>query len=173
MSALNHCQAQNSFRLEDLYSSNSRFSINMNIVDVVTSACSIIWNKNAGGSGIFQIIFLDKIPGMFDMPAAYNHDLDMILIALRTMLEQRKLSKVNLFLVSAHEAFHKFQFFRGDNVPDSETNMNYLDCPYEKEAWVEAADALKAFYPKATGRIIINKNYSVQVPAVSSYGSLG
>ena len=171
MSSLYLNKSRNHFVLEDQITNRERFSVNSKLVDIVTSACSMIWDKNAGHAGIFIVGFVERIANHLDVPAAYLPDADFFLFALTTMQEQSRLNRFDLFLLSAHEAYHKFQCFRGDKIFSSTENKSYPRCPFEKEAWIEAVDAFKAFYPSASGRIKINMNedYFIEIPKTSSY----
>jgi hypothetical protein len=172
MSSLYLHTAGHHFVHSDRISLKDTFSINIKLVDIVASACACIWNKNAGKPGIFIIEYVQEIKNSENALAAYLEEMDRIYLALPVIAERSRLDKYNLFLLSAHEAFHKYQSFRGDEIPFLEEGRHDECHPMEIEAWIQASDALKGCYPRVTGRIVIDELTQIEIPKLSTYAGI-
>lgn len=110
----------------------------------------MVWNKNVGAATTFRVIYIDRIPDAetfepTNWSSAYDPDTDTFKFALDTIPERiswRMPLPSTCFVLAAHEATHKVQFYRGDEPKPSPKSItsdshDYLEDEHEAEAWTE------------------------------------
>jgi hypothetical protein len=95
--------------------------------------------------------------------AEYNPETDIVALAADNIRSDFKMNiGSSLALCVSHEITHRAQFLRGQKPTPSYRNWRYNDCPFEDEAWREAAITFKEIYPMSSGYIDVDgKRYEI------------
>ncbi len=172
--------------------SHHRFHITKNFDDDMASsnlyaikmALSMVWAKHMQTPGDFRVLIAkqitcDKFPEGMRCSGLYLADKDMILLATDAIAEsylQTPLPEAHcFFLIAAHEAMHKVQYWRGDPLEETQfpspadiVKPDFYQAPHEVEAEREALDAYKGYFPRARGCLYHNA-LRYDIPERSSY----
>lgn len=126
----------------------------------IETVISMVWNKHVGKPTFFNVIYASRITDPktgqpINWSSEYDSNNDSFKFALDTIPERIRIGlqlSETCFIVAAHEAVHKVQLYRGDELKPSPKNItskshDYFDDRHETEAWREALDAFKKVFP--------------------------
>lgn len=127
------------------------------IVESVKTGTSMVWERHVDEPTTMTITFGSRIINKESIDtgrlAQYSPENDQFSFAMDTIKEKAKSESSQqplTLLFSSHEATHKVQIYRGDQLPaiKDQTQEEYFTSPYEKEAWDEALHVVKKVYPQ-------------------------
>lgn len=149
----------------------------------IEKAISMVWDRHVGEPASFKVIYVTRITDLktgkpTSRSAKYDPDTDTFIFARDTIPEKIKIGlppAQTYFIVAAHEATHKVQLNRGDELKPSPRNVtpeshDYFDDKHEAEAWREALDAFKKAFPTVSGGLtLVIEGRRYEMPEKSSY----